>query len=186
MPDGLISKKTDFRDLPFVRGGETALFFVSFGIFILALALSGGLFLYNRVLDEQVTVAEEDLEARRAEFSDATVNQLIALDRRLSSIRILISQHIFPSNILTLVERLTHPRVSFSSFLHSTDSRKIDLRGDAASYSILARQIGLFESSPNIDKVEFGGLSLGEKGLVNFKMSVIFKPEFLRLSPTQN
>lgn len=185
MPDGLISKKMEFKDLPLVRGGETALFFVSFGIFILAAALSGGLFLYNRVFNEQIKVAEEDLESRRSEFSDTTVNQLISLDKRLSSIRILISQHIFPSNVLALIEKTTHPRVSFSAFLYSADSRKIDLRGEAASYSILARQIGLFESSPNIDRVEFGGLSLGERGLVNFKMSIIFKPEFLRLSPVQ-
>lgn len=55
--------------------------------------------------------------------------------------------------------------------------------GEAASYAVLAEQIAALEKNQSVEKVEFGGLSLGTKNLVNFKIAIILKPALLELSP---
>ena len=53
------------------------------------------------------------------------------------------------------------------------------MSGEATSYSTIARQIGVFERDQNIERVEFGGLSLGANNVAGFKVSLIFKRSFL-------
>lgn len=97
--------------------------------------------------------------------------------------RTLLSQHLFPSNVLRFLEINTHARVRFLNFNFGADSRKLDMTGEAATYAALAEQIAVLENDPNVEAVEFGGLSIGAKNFVNFKIAVIFKPALLLLRP---
>lgn len=160
--------------------GGAWLFQLALVAFIAALVAAGGLFFYQRSLEatyadwqEQVRGQEEDLRPELlAEVSD--------LSSGISVARELLSSHVFASNAFILLQSVTHPFVSFNSMALSRDAKKIELSGVASSYRSVAEQVGFFETHPQVEKVDFGGLSVGERGLVNFRLAVIFKPSLLR------
>ena len=108
------------------------------------------------------------------------LEQLLALDKKLGSLRTLLTGHAIPSNVFAFLEQNTLSRVRFTSFSYAAESGKLELSGEAATYFLLAQQVRTFESLSQIERVDFGGLSIGEKGLVSFRMSIIFKPALLR------
>lgn len=143
----------------------------------------GGLALLNnaqeKAQEELVTQAKTKEEELRPEL----LNQIFLLDARLKTMRALISKHTFPSNTLRFIETHTHAEVRFLNFNFGADARKLDMTGEAGSYLALAEQIAILENSENVEAVEFGGLSLGTKNFVNFKVAIIFKPTLLQLQP---
>ena len=53
------------------------------------------------------------------------------------------------------------------------------LKGEAGDYQTIAQQISLFESDVNINKLEFGGFSIREKGRVLFNLTLYLLPSAL-------
>lgn len=162
-----------------VRAGSTWVFSGALVLFIAALVLAGGLYFYGRALQTTRGRWVEQVKAQEAELRPELLSQLTQLGATFASVRDLLSSHSFPSNVLTLVQSLTHPSVQFTGFSYSRSARKIELAGLARSYQTVAQQVRAMEASPQIERVDFGGLSRNERGLVNFKLAVIFKASVL-------
>ncbi|MBI2055515.1 MAG: PilN domain-containing protein [Candidatus Sungbacteria bacterium] len=183
MPDpvgSLLSKEHEYRSRQIVRQGSALLFNLSLVLFIVALIAFGGLFFYRRVLETTRADWADQVKKREAEFNaEGGVGRLLDTASALGTARELIAKHVFPSNIFKLLEEVTLPRVQFSSFSYARDSRKIDLAGVAASYKTVADEVRILEAHPQIEKVDFGGLFVNDKNLVNFRLAVVFKPSLL-------
>ena len=164
-----------------VSEGGAWIFTLSLIIFIAVLVLSGGLFFYQRTLETARAGWAEQVKNQENELRPELLGQLIELGTTFSSARELFSSHSFPSNVLTLIQSLTHPAVQYTGFSYSRSVRKIELTGLARSYQTVAQQVRAMEASPQVERVEFGGLSRNERGLVNFKLAVIFKATVLVL-----
>lgn len=184
MPDFLLKKEHPTPTLRLDRTGS-ALFFVSLGLFLLILAAYGGLWLLNRAQHQTILTLREQIQSKEEDARPELINQILALDQRLSNIRAILGKHVFLSNIFRLIEKGVHQEVRFSNFNLSANSRKIDLTGEAASYAALARQIALFEQDPQIERVEFGGLTLSGENLLGFKLTLTFKQALLQIRPNQ-
>lgn len=150
-------------------------------VFVLSLILVGGLFFYRRASEENRREWAKQVETDEAELRPDLLKQLTDLSDSLSAAQSLIRNHSFSSNALLLIQSVAHPSVQFSSLSFSRDSKKIDLSGLARSYQIVAEQVSFMEASPQVEKVEFGGLARNEKGLIDFRLAVIFKPTLLQL-----
>jgi len=164
------------------RGGS-AFFFASLILIILILMLWGGLAILNAsraAVREQIANQNKQKEEN---LRPELLNQVAVLDNRLRNVRTLLDGHVFSSNIFKAVEQDTHPQVRFTNFAFTADSRKVDMSGEAATYSVLSRQIGILERDPQVDRVEFGGLSSTEAKFVGFKLTVVFKPTLLGIRP---
>lgn len=166
-----------------VRGGDSLFFYFSLLLFLASLAAYGGLALLNRAQGEAREELARAVGEKEAELRPELVNQIFLLDARLKNLRTLLSGHLFTSNIFRFLEGSTHPRVRFLSFNFLAQSRRIDMSGEAASYATVAEQVALFERHPHVEKVEFGGLSLGSNNLVNFKLTLMLRDAILRLRP---
>jgi len=140
------------------------------GVFI----YSGRLFDINDDLRSQIDSLEEDLDPN-------LVRELVNISNNIASARAIIRNHFLTSNVFEFLEKNTHPKVSYGSISYSAQSRKMDFSAIAANYLVLARQISVFESSPMVEKVSFGGLSIDEGGNVNFRLGIEFKQELIRI-----
>lgn len=125
----------------------------------------------------------KQVQGKELELRSELLGQITALDTRLKNIRTLLAKHPFNSNILAVVERASHPQARFRSFNFTTQSRKLDMDGEAPAYRIVTRQIEIFERDPAVERVEFGGLGANAENRVSFKVSLVFKPDILRLAP---
>jgi len=185
MPEGLISAQQR-SSISINKAVGNGLLIVAMIVCIGSIAMAGGVYAYHQILKkqtaglkEEVTKLEDDL--RNPEGPNNTnVDQILALDRKLASLRQILENHIISSNAFLMLEENTLSRVRFSVMAYSADSRKMDLSGETISYAAMAEQVRAFESVSEVERVDFGGLSLSEKGTVSFKLGVTFKPTLLR------
>lgn len=161
------------------RGGGFPLY-ASIALLLLTAAGYGGLMFLNRAqqatqdqLVEQIRLKEEDLAPR-------TIDEIYALDRKLKNVGAALSSHVFSSSIFPFLQNETHPQVQFLNFNFIRADRKVTMTGVAASYAVLARQISILENDVNIEKLEFGGLTVDEKKRVNFILSIYIKPALIK------
>lgn len=156
------------------------LFIVGLVAAIGSVALAGGAYIYTRVAEGNAAVLKEEVEKQETDLRPQLLDQILGLDKKLSSIRQVLTGHLIPSNTFKLLEEHTLPQVRFSIFSYAAEQRRLELTGQAASYSVLAEQVRRLEALDEVEQVDFGGLSLGEKGLSNFKMNIIFSPSLLK------
>lgn len=149
-------------------------------VFVGTAVLSGGAFAYKQYLAKQIAGASQELDAAQKGFEESALRQSVDRDRKLQALADLLRGHLIPSNVFTILQENTLSQIRFVIFSYTAESRRIDLTGESGSYSALAQQVRVFESLPSVERVDFGGLTLGEKGLLNFKMTLVFKPGLLQ------
>jgi hypothetical protein len=160
-----------------------SLFLVALFFFFLAIFGSGGVFAFRYFANQRIAGLEDEREKLESELRPNLIDQVLELSRRLEAARAVIGKHVFSSNIFEFLESATLPQVRYTSFGYSLDARRVDLNAEAASYATLARQIRVLEARKEVAKVDFGGLSLSDRGLVNFKISVIFQEDLFHRRP---
>lgn len=163
------------------RVGALSLSAVGIALFAVVLGATGGLIILNRNREAQKTQFIAQNRIKEESLRPELLNQIASLQDRLKAARILLGNHTFASNVFRVLEADTHPQVRFSNFTFARDSLKADMTGEAANYRVLARQIGIFEQDPQIQKVEFGGLSSTSAGLIGFRLSLTFRATLLHL-----
>lgn len=158
-------------------------FLISLIFFFLAVFGSGGVFIFRYTANRKIGELDEERQRLEEDLRPHLIDQVLALSRRIETARAALGGHIFPSNTFEFLESATLPQVRFTSFGYSFDAKRVDLNAEAASYATLARQIRVLEARKEVEKVDFGGLSLGDKGLVQFKISIIFHEDLFHRRP---
>lgn len=161
-----------------------------FTIAVIALIASflatGAAWFYARYLTNSTVALKDEAARLEGDLRPDILNQILALDKKLSSLSALLKGHPFSSNIFIFLQQNTIPQVHFSVFSYSADGRKIDLTGEATTYSALANQVRAFEAlSRYVERVDFGGLSVNEKGFISFKMGITFKDSLIHTANLQ-
>lgn len=151
--------------------------------FFLAVFGSGGVLVFQYTANQKIDALKTEREKLESDLRPHLIDQVLELSRRIEAAQTALGNHIFPSNIFEFLESATLPQVRFTSFGYSFDAKRVDLNAEAASYATLARQIRVLEGRKEVEKVDFGGLSLGDKGFVNFKISIIFGEDLFHRRP---
>lgn len=154
---------------------------VSISLFVAVLAAVGGLFVLNGQMKSQKEELIRQNEVKEESLRPELLEQIIALEDRLKGIRALLARHPYASNVFQILEADTHPQVKFTSFSFSSGTLKADLAGEALNYRVLARQIAFLERDPQVEDVQFGGLSVTGPASVGFRLTITFKPTFLHI-----
>jgi len=147
-----------------------------FGVifFILAIAGSGAVFFGERYIASGLESDKAILEHDREAFDPNTVRQLIKLSDRLAVSQTVLSTHIAPSSIFSLVEQLTLQSIRFSSFNWSISEDGVSIltmRGQAEGFNAVAYQADVFGKSRFLKNPILSDLSLQNDGRVSFNFS---------------
>lgn len=154
------------------------LLYVSMAIFFLVVGSFGSLLFINNAQRSRTASLIVSIQAKEKDLRK-DVDDIFLLEQKLNNLRLLLANHSYTGKVFTLLERNVHPRVRFSSFSLEVPKRSMTMSAEAPNYTTLARQIALFQRDPQVERVEFGGLSSSAAG-VNFKLTVIFTPEVLK------
>lgn len=144
-----------------------------------ALVAAGGLALYGRTLHRSHGQWLAQVRGQEEGLAQGTLS-LIDTSNALNAARELVTDHVFASNTLVLLEQLTLPRVQYRSFSFLRSEQRMELNAVAASYQTVSEQVQTFEAHPQVARVDFGGLAVGNDGLVNFKVTVVVKPSLVQ------
>ncbi len=178
MPDPL---KTQFPSAQSrLSDGKPIILYLALMAFFFTSAGYGGLLFLNKAQERARDELQEEVRLKQENIRPELLNEVGALEDRLKNVSALLANHVAATGALTLLEKTTHPNVRLTNLNFASAERKLDVSGEAASYGVLARQITFFEQQPDIERVEFGGLSIGPANTVNFKTSLVLAPSVIQ------
>ncbi|MEX0652412.1 MAG: hypothetical protein WD153_03060 [Candidatus Paceibacterota bacterium] len=139
-----------------------------------AIVLSVGAFLYEQIINVNITRKTETLERTRAAFEPALIQELVRIDSRTEAAEKILGNHITPSVLFETLEDLTLKSVQFQSFSMtrvSNDKISISMKGVARDFRGVALQADIFGSSKVIKDPIFSNLNLSQNGEAVFTVS---------------
>lgn len=186
--DQLLSRRTsEYKKVRFATQGTDYFFILVLIAFFGTLLAWGGAFAYTRSLlsnasnsKVQIGVITQEL---RQDFGDT---KLVLLSDKIAAAKVLLANHVLTSKVFLFLQEKTLPKVSFANFSFASETRQIDMIATAANYQVLADQIAIFEALPQVQRVEFGGLSLSDANAVSFRLTIVLNNSMLKLSTDQN
>ena len=150
-------------------------------IFVLALIITGGLFLYTEGAKSNIAELSESLKRSEAQFEAPLLAELIHAGEAIEAVKKILASHKAPSRVFEFLEKNTHEQVSFGSV--SLAGGSVSLTGSAASFTSLAEQSLVFKQAPEVQNLDISGMALGGAGQVTFSAKISIKPEFLNYRP---
>ncbi|MDZ4286018.1 MAG: hypothetical protein U1A23_03760 [Candidatus Sungbacteria bacterium] len=153
------------------RSGAFALFAGIF-FFIISVSVYAGIYVINKSQETTQAQLIVQIQQKEDDLRPKVLDQIFSLQKKIESVSGIIGSHGFSVNTFTLVERDTHPLVSFESYIFSPKDNTITMKGIAEDYGVLAKQISFLEGDQSVDSVEFGGLSLRDDGRVTFNLKI--------------
>lgn len=141
--------------------------------FLVTVIISGGFFVYKRVLKGQIAQANLEIQKANDAIELEKIKELIDSNSRIVSSQKLLEKHITASNILLLMQELTVKRMRFTNMSYKNTESQIDLiiRGEVQSYNALAQQEKIFSESEFLRDQSFSTISLIENGQVSLEFS---------------
>lgn len=152
--------------------------FVAVILLVLSIVSAAGVFLYERFLLTSIKNKEETLERAKSAFEPELIRQLSRIDAKFTIGEELLDSHTAPSGLLDLLEDVTLETVRFTSFSYLSDSEGLHLtmQGEARSFASVALQSDELGRNRSLRDTAFSGLTLDERGNVQFTVSAIVDP----------
>jgi hypothetical protein len=170
------------------RGGPVGLLFVlSFIVFVIALLLTVGLFFYQESLRGGIERRTADLDQARQAFETELFQEIIQLDNRLKTADQLLEQHVAVSRFFDFLEENTLQAVQFTSLEYTAlpdGNISIALEGRAQSFSTLALQSDVFNTTNILRNALFADLNVDQLGDVIFSLTATIDKQHLAYRPT--
>lgn len=165
------------------RGGVINIFFlISLIVFLGALTVTVGVFLYEGFVKKNIAEKSTQLEQAREAFEPTLIEELSKLDVRMQSAQEILDSHVALSAFFELLERSTLKSVRFNSFANITSPEGrvgITMKGTARSFNSVALQSDVFGKDPFIRDPLFSNLNLDDLGNVIFDFSATLDPDLL-------
>lgn len=167
------------------KGPPSFLLIVGVLVFIVALAATGGLFLYKRTLAASNEQKKLQIEDAIRDFAPELTSQLTVLKSRIDSGKSLLGNHVAFSSVLNLLEVGTAKTVRFTdmTFTYTVDpvtreqKVNINMKGEAQTYAAVAFQSDMFSKNENLRNPVFSDLNLNDRGLVIFNVKADLNPK---------
>jgi hypothetical protein len=140
-------------------------------VFIASGAAAGGVFLYGQLLNGSLESKKQDLTKSQQAYDPGVIEELIRLDARINQAKTLLSKHVAPSSIFTLLAEQTLEDVQFTDFSYELKEEgyaEITMAGKARDFSTVALQSDQFGSNKTLRDVVFSGIAIEATGGVTF------------------
>jgi hypothetical protein len=173
------------------EGSGISLFLLlSIILFIVAIALIGGIWLWRGALISQIEKDKAALVAAKESYEEDTINPLVRLDDRIEESKGLLNRHLAVSPVFTMLEKnvLRNVRLKSMKFSYAgNDKIKVDLSGTAASYDALSKQSDAFGSETLrkfISQPVISDFSPTPDGSVSFNFTASVDPKLVSYANT--
>lgn len=148
-------------------------------VFLAAVGIAGGLFIYEKVIGEQIGGYQTDLERARAEFNPEKINELTRLNKRIENTKKLLNGHLAVSNFFKLLESNTLKTVRFNEFDFTSEGLNtvvIKMTGQANSFSSIALQADRLNANSMFKNTIVDNINLEKFGNVSFSVTTSVDP----------
>lgn len=150
------------------------IFTVSLIIFIISIAIGGGVYLYKSYLEKQVTDLVSQLEILQRNIDPNVIKEFTIMDKRLKNSELLINQHAVVSPLFAVLRNTTLPTIRYSKLdISFNDSRDLEvtMSGESDGYRSIALQSQALAKNANLKNTIFSNFVVTPKGRVAFDVA---------------
>ncbi len=145
-------------------------------IFIVTLAVYGGIYLYKESLVKKVAATANEYAVERNNFTSKNENkEVMDFQNRLLIAGELLAEKNAGLAALAEMEKTVVPGAYLTSFEFNKEEKNLKIRGLADSFGIVSRQLLSFKKSGFFSRVAAGDNFLSEGGKVDFSMELKVK-----------
>jgi len=166
---------------------QNILFYFSIGLVLSVLAAYGVLYHFTQKAIEDAKNIDISIQQGKTPQIVSLENQMKSYSNRVDDFSSLISNHDFSSNFFGnfeqktgILEKLTHPKVSFQEMDFNADGNSVSLSGLADNFEIIGQQVTLFRSENMISSVVLSRAGINNDGKIEFTLNIYFNPELLK------
>jgi hypothetical protein len=152
--------------------GEILIFSVSF--LALSLLFYGGVLYQENIVKSQTAEIQKSIAETDALRDKDKEQALFIFSDQLEKLNEFLKSRLYVSKFLRAIEGAVQPQVVYTDFSIDMDRLSFELKGQAASYGILARQMFKLEGMPVFSSlglyntvVQFGGVGFVFRGFLN-------------------
>lgn len=177
-----IPKTANYEDER-AEGGSSILSAFAVLAFILVLLSSGGLFVYNRVLRDDISNLASQLASAEASIDRKSINEILSFERRLQAIKSILGGHVAISQYFEMLEETVVSDVQFTNLKYNAlDLGKVtvEMSGKARSFASIALQEDVLKKNAHTVSAMFNDLSDKGDGSVSFSLKAEFKPDLIK------
>ena len=145
-------------------------------VFLLTISLWLSLKYYWLAHREKVlTDLEDKFETLRAEFPLEKEREVVQFERKLKILRHLLKNHIYFTNIMKLVEDLTHSQIYYKSWSYDAKKDSLNITGVAKNQEILSQEVNSLVNHPEeIKAVVVKHIKTASEGGIEFDLELYF------------
>jgi hypothetical protein len=151
-------------------------------IFAISLVFATYVFIHKNILIKRLEKMSKDLAEQKSALEVNFMKEAFVLDRRLNAVKELLSGHLAPTEIFSLLEANTISSVRFTDFSLSVGGTgNIDLKakGEARNFSAVALQSDVFGDNKYFINPIFTDFQLKENGNVTFSLITSIKKDLV-------
>ena len=148
-------------------------------LFLGAVGLTFGIFLYQQILIANLDSKKEKLEQAREALKDPLIDELVRLDTRIKSANEILSSHLILTALFDLLEERTLANVRFTDFsydISEDNTVQITMGGVARNFNAIAVQSEVFTSDRLVQNPIFSNLGVDQDGRVTFHFTASVDP----------
>jgi len=168
------------RKLEIKLPGENRPVYLAMGFLVLVFLVFGGLKIYSSSLKDNLTSLDQEATALETKRDRAFESELLVLNKRFALSSGLINEHIVWSGALSKLQNLMPKQSQMDTFFADTQAGKIELKGKAISYTVIAQQIASFLTDESVVDIDLNKINSLSSGMLEYDMKIVFdKNKFL-------
>lgn len=145
-------------------------------VITLLVAVYIGLKSYKTSLGRKLKNINNEIEAIKKEKATALKGEIDAFQKKVSSLKILLDNHLYWTNLFQFIQDITLPKTQFTNFQANVENYQLALDGVTPTLASLAQQLKFLKESKLLEEVKLTNLSLEEEG-VKFGLSLKISPK---------
>lgn len=137
-------------------------------------------FILNNIFNnsrQELKELEDALNNQSWEVSPGLESSILAKKEKIDNFKTLISNRKTVSEIFSILQEISHPKVWFSSFELKSEENSIGLVGQAKDFESLGQQIFILKSENLIESFDLQSISISKEGRINFNLSLSLDPQ---------
>ena len=155
-------------------------FLLYFSIALLIATILSYFIINNSLKRANLTTKELEEALAKTPQEIALEAEILGYQKKIQDILPLIDLHLAPSHFFEFLEKVSHPRIWFSTLSLWSREAEVKLSGQAENFSALGQQILALKKEAIIKSLRLSGVSLGEGGRVNFNLDLSLSPEIFK------
>lgn len=150
------------------------LFVVSVIIFVMSLAIAGGMYGYKAYLQKEVADLSNSLNLVQKNLDPNTIKEFTVMDKRLRNSETLLNQHVITSPLFHVLGVTTLPTIRYTKMdmsFNEAGNLSVTMSGESDGYRSIALQSQALAQNANLSDTIFSNFTVTPKGRVSFDVA---------------